>query len=115
MKQSSENELLYSQIRDIRRIGDLKLKQCHKALLWAFDSRGKKVFPSLQTIAGDCGSSVPTVMRGIKDLENVGVLTKKRRWNSSNRYELVRPVIMSAFREAEAEMSARRKERGFED
>jgi hypothetical protein len=56
------------------------------------DKDGTNAFPSRQTIATLASCSQETVTRAVKVLMGVGVLTRKRRPNTSAIYELLMPL-----------------------
>jgi DNA-binding MarR family transcriptional regulator len=84
---------IFYDIREVRIVNNLKLKPVHKLVLFVLEARGKKIFPTKLSIAGDCGYSKATVDKAIKELEAVGLIIIKRRFNSSNRYFINKVAI----------------------
>jgi DNA-binding MarR family transcriptional regulator len=80
-------------IRSIRFLNGLKLRAKHKVVLWALDSRGESIYPSMKTIEGDTGSSISTIQRAIEDLEEIKAIYVIREKGKVNRYKINRKLI----------------------
>ena len=66
------------------------------AVLASFaDKDGKSIFPSYQTIADQTGYSRRAVIRAVKDLCALGLISKRQeRLSSSNIYEIILEIIV---------------------
>jgi len=80
-------------IRELRALNGFELKGKHKVVLWALDSRGNNIRPSLKTIAGDTGSSISTIQRAIDDLEKIQAIYVIRSRGKVNGYKINRKLI----------------------
>jgi DNA-binding MarR family transcriptional regulator len=80
-------------IRELRSLNGFKLKAKHKVVLWALDSRGESIYPSMKTIEGDTGSSISTIQRAIEDLEKIKAIYVIREKGKVNRYKINRKLI----------------------
>jgi DNA-binding MarR family transcriptional regulator len=80
-------------IRELRALNGFELKGKHKVVLWALDSRGNNIRPSLKTIAGDAGSSISTIQRAIDDLEKIQAIYVIRSRGKVNGYKINRKLI----------------------
>jgi DNA-binding MarR family transcriptional regulator len=80
-------------IRELRTLNGFELKGKHKVVLWALDSRGNNIRPSLKTIAGDTGSSISTIQRAIDDLEKIHAVYVIRSRGKVNGYRINRKLI----------------------
>ena len=88
MNKSSELKLtnIFYDLREVRRVNNLKLKPIHKLVLYVLESRGYKIYPKKSSIAEDCGCSKATIDKAIKELQLADLIMVKRRFNQSNRY-----------------------------
>lgn len=80
-------------IRELRFLNGCELKGKHKVVLWALDSRGNTIRPSLKTIAGDTGTSISTIQRAIEDLEKMQAVYVIRSRGKVNGYRINRKLI----------------------
>lgn len=76
----------------VRHWRDLGLKKPDDALLLivllSYKSDERLPYPSINTVAKAINKSQPTVFRRLDELEHAGFLTRKRRPNQSNEYDL---------------------------
>ena len=80
-------------IRELRSLNGFQLKAKHKVVLWALDSRGRTIRPSLKTISGDTGASISTIQRAIEDLEKIQAVYVIRVRGKVNGYRINRKLI----------------------
>ena len=72
-----------AQIRDLRGV-----TMPAKCALYALNSREPNIFPSMQTLAADMGTSIWTARRAVRELERVGYLRVKFRSNQTSLYSI---------------------------
>jgi DNA-binding transcriptional MocR family regulator len=75
------------------------------ALVWHANSRTGRCDPGLQRLAYETNRSRQTVINAIHELRRKGVLSKKRRGQSTNAYHINWPVLGGKFREFESRVT----------
>lgn len=108
MSTKSEHTNIFYDIREVRIVNNLKIKPVHKLVLFVLEARGKKIFPTKSTIAGDCGYSKATVNKAIKELQEVDLIKIQPRFNSSNRYFINKKAIHEVAQEIYRESSLKK-------
>lgn len=63
-----------------------------------FTGANRSCWPALPTLAKACCCSVNTVKSGIRELEQLGILTKQKRGNRQFEYTIFRPSIFDGHR-----------------
>ena len=73
-------------------IGSVKFDAASRSVLFVLVSRGAggqgQCFPSLQRLSLESGASIRTVMRRLSDLEELKVITRRRRVDTSTVYRI---------------------------
>ncbi|AGB83248.1 Sugar-specific transcriptional regulator TrmB [Serratia sp. FGI94] len=89
---------MYQQVSAIKNLpinGKLKsFTLSHKSVyfyLLSWQEQAGKVFPSQQRIADDLGASKRSINRYLESLENFGLITRRRRFDTSTEYR-IRPA-----------------------
>ncbi len=80
---------------EVLRVGSIDLARVGRVGVWLAtyaDADGGNAFPSRETLAALAGCTEETVTRALKVLVAVGMLTKKRRPNSTAVYQLLMPT-----------------------
>jgi DNA-binding MarR family transcriptional regulator len=99
---------IFYDLREVRIVNNLKIRPVHKLVLFVLEARGKNIFPTKSTIAGDCGYSKATVDKAIKELQEVDLIKIQRRFNSSNRYFINKKAIHEVAQELYRESSLKK-------
>lgn len=89
----NKQDYIYHMIRDVRNLNGLKLKSDHKIILFCLESRGKDAFPSLETLAEDCGFGETKLIKLLKELQKHEIVDWKQIPFGSNRYKINRQLI----------------------
>jgi hypothetical protein len=88
---------IYHMIRDVVQINNLKLKSEHKSILFCLESRGKKIFPSHEILAQNCGLGETKLKRTLNELRSHDIINWTQVKGSSNRYRINRQAIATAY------------------
>jgi DNA-binding MarR family transcriptional regulator len=108
LSQKLEITNIFYDLREVRIVNNLKLRPAHKLVLFVLEARGKKIFPTKLTIAGDCGYSKATVDKVIRELVEFDLIKIKPRFNKSNRYFINKDAIHEVAQELQMEASLKK-------